>query len=250
MASDKDFSVFLQDRNLPVCVLDEKWHKLFSLKGKPDDIADLEEELNGLLKKQGKINNDIKELKKLKTQLMQNIVSNMEGTHEENAGRKSSKMLDKDKRMLDEANKKLAEYDDDLLELPREIAAVNKELMMLTVEYCYEKLRINLSEIKEISGWIAQVRVDLKKNIIKKQNREINSRQIYAYMHGIFGAEMMDVFDLDNDDVDMSILEPPKKAKAKEQDGEKDAGAAGGDGAKQAAGDARQAEKKNADAGS
>ena len=54
-------------------------------------------------------------------------------------------------------------------------------------------------------------RIDLKKNIIKKQNREINSRQIYAYMHDIFGAEMMDVFDLDNGDVDLRILDPPKK---------------------------------------
>ena len=55
------------------------------------------------------------------------------------------------------------------------------------------------------------MRIDLKKNIIKKQNREINSRQMYAYMHDIFGAQMMDVFDLDNGDIDLRILEPPKK---------------------------------------
>ena len=36
-----------------------------------------------------------------------------------------------------------------------------------------------------------------KKNIIKKQNREINNRQIYSYMHDIFGAEVIDIFDME-----------------------------------------------------
>ena len=30
-------------------------------------------------------------------------------------------------------------------------------------------------------------------------------------MHDLFGAQMMDVFDLDNGDIDLRILEPPKK---------------------------------------
>ena len=64
------------------------------------------------------------------------------------------------------------------------------------MEFCYEKLRSNDEEIKEINAWIKQVRIDLKKNINKKQNREINSKEIYSYMHDIFGAEIIDVFDL------------------------------------------------------
>lgn len=207
MAEEKDFRAFLQGKKLPVCVLDQKWHKLFAIKGKPENITAQEEELNDLIRRQGQINNEIKELKKLKTKLMQNIVENMEGTHAENEGQMSSKKLDEDKRLIGEINEKLASHEDELLELPREISRVNKELMLLTVEYCYEKLRINLEEAKEITDWITQVRIDLKKNIIKKQNREINTRQIYAYMHDIFGAEMMDVFDLDNDDIDLSVLE-------------------------------------------
>lgn len=209
MTEEKDFRAFLQGKKLPVCVLDEKWHKLFALKGKPEHIAEQEAVLNELIKRQGQLNHEVKELKKLKAKLMQNIVENMEGTHAENEGHISSKKLDEDKRLIDEINEKLAAHEDELLELPREIGRVNKELMLLTVEYCYEKLRINLAEAKEITDWITQVRIDLKKNIIKKQNREINTRQIYAYMHDIFGADMMDVFDLDNDDIDLSVLEQP-----------------------------------------
>jgi hypothetical protein len=223
MAQEKDFGVLLQGKRLPVCVLDQKWHRLFALQGKPDGIETLEQELNGLLKKQGQLNNEIKDLKKLKAKLMNNIVENMEGTHEGNAGRVSSKKLDEDKRLIDEINEKVADYEDQLLELPKEISRVNKELMAQTVDFCYDKLRTNLDEIKEIGDWITQVRIDLKKNIIKKQNREINSRQIYAFMHDIFGADMMDVFDLDNDDVDMRVLEPPKPKPQPQEDAEQSA---------------------------
>lgn len=211
MAVNKDFGVFLHKKKIPICVLDQKWHRLFALKGKPDKVVSCEEELNELLKKQGQYQREIKELKKLKSKLMSNIVENMEGTHEENAGRISSKKLDEDKRLIDEINAKLEIHEDELLDLPREIDSVNKKLMLLTVEYCYENLRVNVSEIQEITDWITQVRIDLKKNIIRKQNREINSRQMYAFMHDLFGADMMDVFDLDNGDIDLRVLDPSKK---------------------------------------
>ncbi len=211
MAEEKDFSEFLQNKKIALCTLDQKWHKLFALKGKPDEISEGEARLNELLKEQSRRNLDIRDLKKVKSQLMGNIVENMEGTHEENQGHISSKKLDEDKRLIDEINEKIENYEDELLELPREIDRANKELMLLTVQYCYEKLRINVAEVREITDWITQVRIDLKKNIIKKQNREINSRQIYAYMHDIFGAQMMDVFDLDNEDIDLSVLLPVKK---------------------------------------
>lgn len=217
MAENKDFRVFLKNKKIPICVLDQKWHRLFAIKGKPENIASGEQKLNELLKKQGQLHHELKDLKKLKTKLMSNIVENMEGTHQENEGRISSKKLDEDKRLIDDIIEKMEICEDELLELPREIDRVNKELMILTVEFCYGNLRVNVAEIREITDWITQVRIDLKKNIIKKQNREINSRQIYAYMHDLFGAEMMDVFDLDNGDIDLRILEAPKKKPVAEQ---------------------------------
>ena len=97
---------------------------------------------------------------------------------------------------MDEVNEKIEACEDELLELPKQIKETNERLMLASMEFCYEKLRTNDEEIKEIDAWIKQVRIDLKKNIIKKQNREINSKEIYSYMHDIFGAEIIDVFDL------------------------------------------------------
>lgn len=208
----KDFKEALQGKRIPICVLDQKWHRLFAVQGKPEDVLEKEKELNLLLQRQGKLNQDLKDLKKLKSKLMSNIMDNMEGTHAENQGRISSKKLDEDSRLIEEVNEKMEQTEDELLDVPHEIDRANGELMLLTVEYCYNKMRLNVKEAKEITDWITQVRIDLKKNIIKKQNREINSRQIYSYMHDIFGAEMMDVFDLQNDDADlMNMLETPKR---------------------------------------
>jgi hypothetical protein len=68
--------------------------------------------------------------------------------------------------------------------------------MLESMDYFYEKLRVNQKEAKEIEEWITQVRIDLKKNIIRKQNREINNKEIYAYLHDIFGPDVINLFDL------------------------------------------------------
>ena len=86
---------------------------------------------------------------------------------------------------------------------------------------------MNQSESKEIEDWINQVRIDLKKNIIRKQNRDINNREIYAYMHDIFGPDVLDLFDVQYEEVFPDKTEKgdpkeqePKESKSEEKDGE------------------------------
>ena len=66
--SDKQerYKSALAGKKIPVLTLDNKWHKLFTQAESTKEIANLTEQLNGLLKKQGKINNDIKDRRKLK----------------------------------------------------------------------------------------------------------------------------------------------------------------------------------------
>jgi hypothetical protein len=118
---------------------------------------------------------------------MESIVKDMD---------KSEEKRDEDKLLLDETNEKIDEIAEELTELPNRIRETNDELMLLSMDYFYEKLRVNKEESDEIEAWITQVRIDLKKNIIRKQNRDINNREIYAYLHDIFGARVIDMFDL------------------------------------------------------
>ena len=211
MKEEKDFKAAIGQKKVPILVLDQKWHRLFALGGKPEPVLEVEAELNHLLEQQGQLNNDVKELKKLKKKLMDSIVANMEGTHEEKFGAQESKKLEKDRRLINEVNEKIEAAEDQLAELPQQIRDTNEKLMLETMDYCYAKLHANMTEAQEIADWITKVRKELKINIIKKQNREINGRQIYSYMHDIFGMEILDLFDLKHEEVEERLEKKKKK---------------------------------------
>ena len=191
MKQRQDFKSALIGKTVPLLTLDQKWHRLFAVHGKTDEIKALESELNTLLTEQGKLNNRLKELKKLKGKLLDEIVQSME---------EDEKKLEENKRLVDEINEKMEACEEELVDIPYRLREVNDELMLCSMDYFYEKLRVNRTEATEIEEWINQVRIDLKKNIIRKQNRDINNREIYAYLHDIFGAEVIDIFDIKYDD--------------------------------------------------
>jgi hypothetical protein len=217
------FKAALKSVKVPVLVLDQKWHRLFAISGKPESVKVKEVELNELLQLQGKLNQEIKDLKAVKNKLMQGIVTNMDGASGDDAAADHTKKLDDNKRLIEETNERLAADEDQLLDIPRQIKEVNEELMMLTMTFCYEKLRINANEISEISDWITNVRVELKKNIIKKQNREINNKEIYSYMHDIFGRDVINLFDVKYEEEEKAAKEETKPSKPVEESSKKSA---------------------------
>ena len=196
MENEQEFKQALRGKKIPVLVLDQKWHRLFAIHGKTEEITQVETRLKELLGKQGKLNQELKELKRLKGKLMDNIVQNMDGISQESHSSLQERKMEEDKRLIDEINEKMEAYEDELLDLPNLIRLTNEELMILSMDYFYEKIRVNKSEADEIAEWIDSVRVELKKNIIRKQNREINNREIYSYLHNILGPEVLDIFDI------------------------------------------------------
>ena len=197
----EDFEAALKDKKVPILVLDQKWHRLFAIHDKTEEIKHVESQLNSLLAEQGKLNNELKELKKVKKQLMDNIVENMDDAAKGENDKLRTKKLEEDKRLIDDINNKIDEKEDTLLDIPKQINDVNRELMLLSMDYFYGKLRVNQEQAKEIEDWINQVRIDLKKNIIRKQNREINNKEIYSYLHDIFGHDVIELFDVAHDEM-------------------------------------------------
>lgn len=215
MKNEEEFKKALADKKVPVLVLDQKWHRLFAVHGKPDEIKEIEDELRGLLARQGKLTSDLKDYKSLKKKLMDSIVVNMDGSTEGSQDALHGKKMDETKRLIDETNQKIDEAEDELLEIPKTIRKTNEQLMLLSMDYFYSKIRVNQEESKEIEEWIKQVRVDLKKNIIRKQNRDINNREIYAYLHDILGAQVLDLFDI-------QYLKQEEEQEEKKKDNEKE----------------------------
>lgn len=188
------FEDALQGKNIPVLTLDHKWYRLLDEFGKKD-VQNLSDQLNNLLKRQGKINTETKEIRKLKKKLMGEIVP-MVNEMEETGDRKLEKKIDQTRRLIEDCNEKMEAYQDEMKELPIEIDKVNRQLMVMTMENCYKTMQWNNKEIKEIDDWVTEIRIELKKRLVEKQEMEQKNQQIYSYMHDVFGAEVLNLFDM------------------------------------------------------
>jgi hypothetical protein len=189
---DEMFREALIGKKIPILTLDNQWHKLFTQTGDNGQLQGLEDNLNELLKKQGRINTEIKSLSAYKKKLMQEIVEIMELPD----SKAKEKKMSENKRLIEETNQKLEEYNDELLDLPKEIDEANFELMLATMHICYDKIQKNVAEIDDINNWISEFRVKLKERIIQKQQKEIWNDELYSYMHAIFGPDVIGVFDM------------------------------------------------------
>lgn len=186
------FRTALQGKKLPLLVLDHQWHKLFTQTGEHEKLRQLEDALNELLRSQSRCNADIKSLSAYKKKLMNEIVSIMELP---DSPEKEQKM-DDNKRMIEESNAKIDALKDELLELPHKMDAANMELMVATMEICYEKIAANTKDIEAINQWIVEFRNQLKKKVLLKQKKEIWNDEMYSYMHDIFGPDVIEMFDM------------------------------------------------------
>lgn len=200
MVGDKSevYEQALAGKKVPVLTLDNKWYKLFTDLAELPKIQAQEKKLNELVQRQGQLNVDAKNVRKLKKKLMDEIVP-MANELEQKYSKTLEKKLDENKRLIEECNEKLEDYQDELLELPQQIEKANHALMLSTMKYCYESMQENTQQIVEIAQWVKYIRVELKKNLVRKQEMEYQNRQIYSYMHDLFGAEVIDLFDMQYD---------------------------------------------------
>ena len=133
----------------------------------------------------------MKKVRKIKKKLMDEIVELMD---QQDAA--TDVKVEENRRLINECNDKIKEYQDEALDFPVRIEKANAELMIETMKVCYENMRLNEHHINTIGKWIADVRIELKKNVVRKQDMEIANQEIYSYMHDIFGADVIDIFDM------------------------------------------------------
>ncbi len=195
--SEDSFRQALSGKKIPVLTLDNKWHQLFTQAQTeiPMEVRRNEEKLNELLKRQGKLNTESKEIRKLKKKLMAEI---MELADEAggNPDAKEKKKMEEKQRLINECNEKLEDYADELKLLPGEIDSTNYKLMLATMDICYRRIMENTKDIDVINDWVKEVRIEIKKNLVRKEEREKSNFDLYSYMHDIFGAEVIEIFDM------------------------------------------------------
>ena len=177
-------------KRVPILTLDKRWYLLVPEVSKTDEIKYWEGQVNSLLKRQGQVTNDIKDVKKIKKQLIQDVVENME---EDGDDARRQKIMNQ--RLIHEAKDKIASLEDEEKELPRKLAEANQRLLIETVRMCYSKINENKADLEVLDKWINATRIKLKKNLLIKQDKESMNEQLYSGMHNILGPELMGLLD-------------------------------------------------------
>lgn len=189
-----DFTHLLNSKRVPIVTLDERWHKLFEKHPKSAKVVELERKLNDLMKQQGRLITDVKNLKSAKHQLMDGIVANM-NVDASPAGKLNGKKLQKSQKLIQDINDKLKMTDNNLSELPYRIKEVNSRLVVEGMNQCYQKMDENTEELQSMNQRIEELREELKRMIVKKQDMEEENTTIYSYMHDVLGSDIMELLD-------------------------------------------------------
>lgn len=192
--SKSDLHMMIKDVQLPILTLDNQWHRLFPDDQKTETIKVLEQKVNNLLKKQGKLTNDIQEMKTLKKRFIKDIMMNMDiGT--DNNSRVKEKKLDKSKQYINEINDKIDKSMDELGDIPYQIRDANAELVSESVNVLYQRFIQNNARINELTRRITQIREELDQMNELKRDLEASNSDLYTYMHDLLGVDLMDILD-------------------------------------------------------
>ncbi|MDE7325176.1 MAG: hypothetical protein K2N63_02690 [Lachnospiraceae bacterium] len=184
----------LQNKNVPLLILDEKWLEIFPEHLQNDAIRKSVSELNNLLKQQGRQLEEIKGIKRYKSQMMQEIVENM-GADETVLGRLKQKKMDKNQKKILELNEQLKQTEDSLSDLPYQIRQANAELVLESTHVCYGRFRVNKERMRELDAQIAELKEELKMRVLEKQEREMQDGKMYTYLHSLLGPKLMEELD-------------------------------------------------------
>ena len=187
----------LKKKNIPLINVDERWLRLFPEGEKTPTIKKLEKELKELLKRQGKVNTELKDIKVVREQLTQSVLNSAEDTSIPEAKRLKKQAASQ--RLIIESREKLEQLEKEQQELPGLIQDANNALIFESVRVCYEKIDKNKSDIEKLAQWIDETRLKLKERILIKQDKETKNQEIYTYLHAMLGAKVMEAFDENSD---------------------------------------------------
>lgn len=192
--NDKDFEKAIRDtlkgKKVPILVLDSRWHALFPEGNKPSEVVALEKCVNILLKQQGRLVNELKDLKKTKKKLMDGIVAGMSDNSAQ-----AQKKKDNQQRLLLEIKERISEESDELMTIPSQIKKVNEDLLIVGAKYCFEKLENVDREMQELTTEITALKEVLNEKSEYKAELEESIDSAYSLMHGILGHDIMNLFD-------------------------------------------------------
>lgn len=172
-----------------IVILDQQWHKLFEGR-KPFRIIQLERKLNKLLQEQGKVNTEYDAYKKIKKQMMDEIVASMN-----DSSMNASEQKAKNSRYIKDINRKFEKFEERKSQLPSEIEALNSELLTKSMIFFYKRLMDNKKTSQNLANEIEIMKTSLKEKVGIHEDMEQEVTQLYTFMHDIAGFEAIEALD-------------------------------------------------------
>lgn len=154
----EEFSIGnIKKNKIPILVLDKNWHYMFPPGRKTQKMLNLENNLNQLLKEQGRLANEEKDYKRFKKDCMNNIMELMEDVYS-NENSEAQKNMSKSQKYIEEINNKIDSIEDRLIMLPKEIRNVNTELLQESINMCYSEMKEDKDKVKQLDREISELR--------------------------------------------------------------------------------------------
>lgn len=185
-----DFRSALRGKSIPLVTLDERWLSLFSPEEMTEQMKELQYRMKELLKDQARAVENIKGYKRYKSQLMQEIMENME-VDQSPIGKLKLRKLEQNQRIILDLNAQLQQSEEELSNLPYEIKDTNEELLIETTRVCFARLQTTGREINQIKSEILELEHQLSD--LKEQQKKLEkvNRDTYLYMNDMLGTDMM-----------------------------------------------------------
>lgn len=177
----------LKRSRIPALTLDIRWQSIFNTDEKSSKIAKLEKKVNEALKSRGRITTDKKDLIKVKKQLMNEIVRNMNSPENSRADKK----IRKSKELIEEINNKLILLEDEELDLPSKFDEANAELALESMKEIFDKYEENQEDIETLEEWIEETREELKKRVALLHQKKEDNERMDKYLSDLIDGDII-----------------------------------------------------------
>lgn len=194
----EEFSIDnLKKNKIPILVLDKNWHYMFPPGRKTQKMLNLENNLNQLLKEQGRLINEEKDYNRFKKDCMNNIMELMEEAYT-NENSEAQKNMSKSQKYIEQINNKIDSIEDRLIMLPIEIKNVNNELLSESINMCYSEMKADKEKIEQLDKEINELREQLKDRIDEKTVKQEIIDRTYTFLHNLVGVDIINKIDKNN----------------------------------------------------
>lgn len=184
----------LRKNNISLLILDERWNKLFNSVQKTPAIERSEDKLKELLKQEARLTTEKKEIAVSKKYHMDRIIKLTPDVFEKN-DENAKKEMQISEREINKINERSKQIEGQLDEMPDRIKEANLELLELTVNIVYFKIRSSRKRVEELEKLIEETRERLKGYIDEKESLSQDDTDIYSYFHDLLGGEELEKLD-------------------------------------------------------